>query len=193
MKKKGFTPLESSTPRKGDKVKSFLTGFTLTEMIVGVFIFLILASVMFVILATGRNAWQIGDVRIQLQQELRKGREAMLEDLRQAGISTIVGVPADGNTYNTITFRMPYSVVNGVIVWGEQIQFLLGGLNNRQLLRRRLTVNEDRILANDITSLEIIRQSETPKILDITLKADKTTYSGTRIESDLNFQVKLRN
>lgn len=166
-------------------------GFALIEAMMVLFIFVLLSGVMFTILATGRNAWEIGEVRIQLQQELRKGLDAIVEELRQASPDTITNVPADGRWYTTVTFRIPVDVVGGSIVWGNSIQFLLGGLNGRQLLRR--SGGTDSVLANNLIYLGVRRQTATPVIVEISLQGDKTTAKGNRVVSNLNFQVDLRN
>lgn len=168
-----------------------LRGFMLIEMMIAIFIFLLIAAVMFTILATGRNAWQIGDAQILLQQELRKAMDGIVEELRQSG-PTRIDIPAVvGEPYNEVTFQIPEDVTFGYVVWGEEIQYLLGGLNGRQLLRR--SGGEERVLANDIISLEFSRQPTSPDIVDVALEVDKETIRGTRIDNNLNFQVKLRN
>ncbi|MBU3912429.1 MAG: prepilin-type N-terminal cleavage/methylation domain-containing protein [Candidatus Omnitrophica bacterium] len=167
-------------------------GFTLVEMMVTVFIFLLLIGALFTVLATGSTSWQIGDVRIELQQELRKGMDWIGGELRQGGTFTIEDVPADGSWYDKITFRKPQDVIDGNVVWeNEEIQYLLGGSNDRQLLRK--VDDEERILANNIISFQVRRQPTSPEIVEITLQADKRTVKGHIIELDLNFQIKLRN
>ncbi len=166
-------------------------GSVLLEVIVAIFVFLIVLALVFTILATGRNAWHIEDTSVELQQELRKGLDVVIEDLRQTASSQMFGVPPDGNWYNTITYRKPTDVSSGFIVWGEQSQFLLGGLNGRQLLRR--AGGSDEVIANNIVSLGIRRQWSTRDVIEVILSADKTTIKGTLIERNINFQIKLRN
>lgn len=167
-------------------------GLTLVEIIITLFILLLLIGAILTVLTTGRISWQIGDVRIELQQELRKGMDWITEELRQGGSSTISDVPADGSWYDTITFRKPEGVIDGNIVWeDEEIQYLLGGLNGRQLLRK--VGDEERVLANNILSFQVRRKPLTPDIVEIALQSEKRTIRGHLIELDLNFQLKLRN
>lgn len=173
-------------------LKKKTLGFTLIEIMITVFIFLLLVGALFTILITGKTSWQVGNVRIELQQELRKGMDWITEELRQSGSSAISNVPANGTAYPTISFRIPAGVTNGNIVWeSDEIQYLLGGLNNRQLLRQ--VGSEQRVLANNIISLEFSRQSLTSNIVEIALETDKMTVRGHLVELDLDFQVKLRN
>lgn len=167
-------------------------GFTLVEIMIVVVIFTLLIGTIFTVLATGKTSFQIGNVRIELQQDLRRGMDWITEELRQSGSSTISGVPANGSWYDTITFRIPVGVSGGNIVWEtDEIQYLLGGLNNRQLLRK--VDSDEKVLANNIISLEFSRQSLSSGIVEIALEAEKETVKGHLVEVDLDFKIKLRN
>lgn len=166
-------------------------GSILIEVLVAVFIFMLLLGLIFAILATGKNAWLIEDASVELQQELRKAMTAMAKDIRQTGSATIIGVPATGSWSDNITFRKPTGVTYGYIIWGPQTQFLLGGLNGKQLLRR--VGMADEVIANNVNSLQIRRQFFTRDIVEVVLDADKTTVKGTQIDGTLSFKVKLRN
>jgi len=173
-------------------VKDFKKGFTLIELSVVLFIFLLLLGAIFTILATSRSAWQVGSIQIELQQELRKSLVWIAEELRQAGYSKLNGVPVDGAWYNTISFRKAEGVVGGEVSWsGEAIQYLRGGLNNRQLLR--IVGNETKVLANSIISFQVRRQALNPEIVEVFLQADKNTISGFQIVETLDFRIKVRN
>ena len=166
-------------------------GSILIEAVVAMSVFLLLLGLIFAILATGKNAWYIEDASIELQQELRKGIEVMMEDLRQTASAQIVGVPPNGTWYDTITFCKPVNVAGGFIVWSPQTQFILGGLNGRQLLKR--IGSDDQVIANNINSLQIRRQWLSRNIIEVSLSSDKTTVKGTQINNNINFQVKIRN
>jgi len=166
-------------------------GSILIETVVAMAVFLLLLGLVFAILATGKNAWYIEDTSVELQQELRKGIEVMMDDLRQTASSQIVGVTPNGTWYDTITFRKPVNVAGGFIVWSPQTQFILGGLNNRQLLKR--IGSDNKVIANNINSLQIRRQWLSRNIIEVSLSSNKTTVKGTQINSNINFQVKIRN
>ena len=178
------------------------SGFSLVEIMIAALIFSLLIGVLFTVLTIGKTSFQIGNVRIELQQDLRRGMDLITEELRQSGSSQLrtiisaaeVAFPADGSSHNTIIFHIPAGVTNGNIVWQtDKIQYLLGGLNGRQLRRKVDSVLDPKPLANNIISLEFIRQSSTPSIVEIVLQSEKETAKGNIINLDLNFQVKLRN
>lgn len=166
-------------------------GFTLAEVLVSVFIFVILASACYTIMASSSSSWQANRVRIQLQQELRKSQGWMINELRQAGSSTITGGPtsADGTPYNTITFRTTTGVAGGAITWSANtIQFSLDGTN-----LQRVSGGTTRILAQNISLLQIRRQAATPNLIEVTLQAQRTVPSAPTITGNLSFKVQLRN
>lgn len=167
-------------------------GSMLLEVLVAIFIFMLLLGLVFSILATGRNAWYIEDVGIELQQELRKAMTVLARDLRQTRLSTIVGVPSTGTWCTSIFFQKPTGVTSGYITWSTQNQFVLGGLNSRQLLRR-VTGTPDEVIANNISALQLRRRSTSRNVIEVVLAAQKTTTKGTQISKSLSFQVKVRN
>ena len=167
-------------------------GFSLVEIIISTFISLVILGAIATVTITGKTCLQIGNVRTELQQDLRQAMDKILGELRQSGSFVIRGVPPDGSWRNTINFRKPESVIGGNMIWGsEEIQYLLGGINGRQLLRE--AGSEEKVLANNILSFQIRRQSATPDIIEIALKGRKITMRGFLIEANLNFQFKLRN
>jgi len=166
-------------------------GFTLVEILVAVSLYSLIAAACFVAFITGNRSWQVNKVQLEIQQELRKAMDWMIEDLRQSGSSAIVDVPSDGVWYNSITFKMAEGINNGNISWSGDVQYALGGTNSNQLLRQ--TGGEEKILAQNITTLQFRRQTGTPKSLEVSLTAQKTTPEGQVLNQDLNFQIKLRN
>lgn len=169
-------------------------GSALLEVLVAVFIFMLLLGMISLILATGRNAWYIEDVSVELQQELRKAMTVMVKDLRQTSSSTIVGVPSNGSWSNTIYFRKPTGITYGYVDWGPQNQFLLLGTSTTGMqLLRAVGGTTTEVIANNINSLQLRRQFATRDIIEVVLGAQKTTTKGTQITDSLSFQVKMRN
>ena len=171
-----------------------MKGFTLVELMIVMLIFSIILGAMFAVMNMGKASWHSGDTQIQVQQEARKGMDRIVKELRQTGTSTIIGVPPDGNLYNTITFRIPDEDgidANGNIEWGNQIAYSLGGLNGQQLLRTEGEGLE--VLANRVVNLQFRRQATTPNIVEITLQSQKTTIPGHLISATLNSQIRVRN
>ncbi|MBU3933383.1 MAG: prepilin-type N-terminal cleavage/methylation domain-containing protein [Candidatus Omnitrophica bacterium] len=200
-----------------------MRGFTLVELMVVIFIFSIIMAATFGVLSTGRQSWHTGSTQVELQQETRRAMDRMVRELRESG-STHISIPVGGGS---ITFQVPIDEdiidttvdddvldVNGNIEWGaggnlgRSIQYLLGGLNNRQLLRRVLNgypigvqVGADVILANNIRSdspppnalMFVGSPAGNPIVISIEVSAQKDAVPGRTMQSTLNSQVTLRN
>ncbi len=169
-------------------------GFTLLEILVVIFLFSIISAAIFSVLATGRNSLSAGESQIGVQQACRNGLDSMIKELRQASVSTITGVPADGTNYNSITLQIPTAIGAAGITWSSSIQYALGGLNGAQLLRTQS--GSQRVLANNISALSFNRSAANPNVINISITAQKNTFPGfTARQSTINLvsQVKLRN
>lgn len=171
-------------------------GFTLIEMMVVLAIFLIIGTAMFATLHMGRKSWQMGDIQVEIQQEVRRGMSSMVKELRQSWPAVIVGLPTGGIPYDAITFRIPEDIDNdgdvidahGNIESGSQITY---SLVSEQLLRSKVGVPA-RVLANNIQSLQFTRSGSGGKIA-ITLIAEKDTIFQHTLTAALTSQVTLRN
>ena len=169
-------------------------GFTLLEIIIVVFLFSMIFAALFSVLAVARNSLSAGESQVGIQQACRNGLDAMIKELRQAGVSTISGVPADGANYSSITFQIPAAIAETGITWSNNIQYGLGGLNGTQLLRTES--GSQRVLANNISALSFNRTATDPDVVNISITAQKNTFPGFTARQStivLNSQVKLRN
>ncbi len=172
--------------------RRLIRGFTLVEVMVTALIFLILIGSVLTILAIGQSSWETGDVRVELEQELRKSMSWLSSDLRSAGVTTVTDVPADGAWYTSVTFRKPSDVANGMIVWEtDTIQYVCGGAGGRQLLRK--TAGSARVVANNIISFQARRMSSNPRMLEVRVSADKRTFKGRLLTDALDLRFNLRN
>ena len=114
-----------------------------------------------------------------------------MNEMRQTGGVAITDVPADGSIYDDITFRKCVGVAGGEIAWsGNTIHYFLGGANSDQLLRQE--GDGIRVIATDIKTLEFVRETSTPDILEVNLEAEKNTPRGRTLNQSLNFELKLR-
>jgi len=165
--------------------------FSLAEMAVAVFLFMILIAGIYTTGVVSEAFWHTSKTRVSLQQEVRKGMEWMIHELREAGDTSITDVPADGAWYNSITFKVPAGVSAGTTVWSDAIVFELGGTDGTDLHRTQTTVTK--ILARNIQNVQFRRLSTTPQILEIIVSAQKSTPRGETINYQLDFGVKLRN
>ncbi|MFH1782841.1 MAG: prepilin-type N-terminal cleavage/methylation domain-containing protein [Candidatus Omnitrophota bacterium] len=166
-------------------------GFTLLELMIVLAIFTVIMGSIFTALSIGKNSFYTGSVQVEMQQEARKGLDRMVKELRQTNNFVIPSLPADDIFYNTITFRLPVTDVNGYTNWTSDVTYSLGGLNGTQLLR--MTVNGTEILANNINSIQFRRTTSTPNVIDIRIQAVKNTLIGHTIQAPLNCQVNMRN
>ena len=169
-------------------------GMTLTETMIALFIFSIILAAIFSALAVARTSWKSGGSQVTVQQEARKGLNSMIKELRQAGLSSIAGVPADGVNYTYITFQIPVSITAGGTTWSTNIQYAVGGLNNTQLIRTQ--DGTQRVLANNLSSLTFSRSVAEPDVINISIAVQKDTFPGISvIQSDItiNSEVQVRN
>lgn len=177
---------DKTTGRWGSK------GFSLVEVMVTLLIFTGLAAAVNAVLFVGDASWQANNVQMQLHQELRKAMDWMKDDLRQTGAAAITNVPADGNWYTTITFRMVSGVSGGKIVWAsDTVQFVLGGSASNQL--QRIEGSTTRVIAQNIQSLQFRRLAAASNVVEVALQAQKDTFKVGTIKSSLGFKIQLRN
>lgn len=162
-------------------------GFTLPEVLVTVFIFSIIVGASTTLLLIGMDSWQVNEVKIELQQELRKGMDWIAKDLRQAGSASIVNVPP-ASTQPDITFAVASGVVGSAINWSANIQYVI---NSGQL--QRVQGGTTRLIARNMTLLQFTRGASTPNIVEVTLQAQRNSPRGHPVTDTLDFQVKLRN
>lgn len=167
-------------------------GFTLFETVVAMAILSVLSGAFASTVIAGKRSWNVAEAHIQLQQELRKAMNEMVEDLCQGGVSTVYGVYPDGSWYTTIIFRKPYDVVDGILVWEiNTVQYSLGGNSTNQLIRTNGA--EQRVVANNIVLFQMRRNPATPSIVEIALQGSKQTAEGDTITALSNCQVEMRN
>ncbi len=173
-------------------MKNKTAGFTLVEVMITFVVFMLIIGVIIGVLITGKASYYISSAHIDLQQDLRRGMDWVIDELRHAGSGSIINVPPDDAWYTTIAFRKPSGVVGGYVAWDlNTVQYALGGINNRQLLR--IFAGEQWVLANNITSFQVRRTSSGPGVVEVQLQADKRAISGHLISDSLTCQLKLRN
>lgn len=80
-----------------------LRGFTLVELMVVVAIFTIVIGAAYVILNSGRTSWQVGDTKIELQEDLRAAIDEMIFEIFEADPAGVI--IAGGGT--SITLQTP--------------------------------------------------------------------------------------
>jgi len=169
-------------------------GMTLVETMITMLLFSIIIAAILATLAVARNSWQSGGSQLSVQQEARRGLNAMTEELRQLKLSTIAGVPADGGNYSSITFQIPQSITESGTTWSTNIQYSVGGLNGAQLLRTQDGIQ--RVLANNVSLVNFTRYASAPATINISITAQKSTFPGfsaSQSNITLNTEVQVRN
>jgi Tfp pilus assembly protein PilW len=168
------------------------TGSSLLEVLVTLMIFSIIIAAINATLLIGDSSWNTNSIHIELQQELRKSMDWMKDDLRQTGASAISDVPANGTWYTAITFQKTTGVSGGSITWdSDTTRFILGGSGADQLQRiEGLTTT---VIAQSMQSVRFRRLAGAPDIVEVALQAQRDTFKGATITSNLNFKVQLRN
>lgn len=164
-------------------------GFTLIESLVAVGIFVLLFGAVMLIFISSSDSWQVSHVQLQLQQELRRAMSRIKNDLSQGGVSTITDVLANGSWYSAITFKQTNGVSGGNISWPSDTTryALVGTVLQRTIGTTTLTIGED------INSLQIRRQASTPRLIEVSLQAQKNTLKGRVVADTVNFFVQMRN
>lgn len=164
-------------------------GFTLLETMVVTLIISVIIGALFQVLSTGRVSWSSADTQITLQQDLRRAAEEIAGDLRKSA-TTRVSCPADGATYDSVAFNISRGALStGVINWsGTAVNYSLSG---NQVIRTFET--ENRVVANNITSLGFTRASGTPEIVTVSLTAQRSNQYGRTFNASLNTTALLRN
>ena len=174
------------------KFRSSKSGITLIEAIVTIAIFSMIFGACLQVLLAGTDSWQTSDVKVRLQQDLRKGMEKIKDDISQSGASVITNVPADGTTFHTITFKKATGISSGSITWdANTVNYVKGGTGSTQLLR---TYNgSSRVVANNISSVDFRRVSASSNIVQVTLNGQLNSVRGHTLTDSLSFNVQLRN
>jgi Tfp pilus assembly protein PilW len=183
----GFAPLRcarNDTRRQNQ-------GVTLAEALFAVIFYILVITGCFVAFQVGSSSWQTNSTQVEIQQELRKAMDWLIEDLRQSGGSTVTDVLADGTWKTTLTFKKSAGGGSGSNSWSATLQYSLGGSDGNQLLRNDSSTSQ--VIAQNIQSFQARRQASTPDIVEITLQGQKNTANGRTITISSQCKVEMRN
>ncbi len=165
-------------------------GYTLVEMTLGTVVLLVIMSVAFFAFHRGMESWNHIFIQSRMSYEARVAAEKMARELRSSTASHL-----DLSQQGTLEFKVPAAIdalTGRVSTWSSPIRYQRGGLNGNQLLRIDTATNETTVLANDITAVGFVLNSN-PATLTISLSSEKATVSGRLISFDLENTVELRN
>ncbi len=175
-----------------------MKGFTLVEILVSVLILGFLFAAIYGVLNIGNIIFKDDITLVQLQQQVRQGMDAMVNEVRESKSSEVT--TADGNT--KITFNIVPEVYGNP--WVGPISYYrdVNDTNNDGVVNqiiREYPAGTRKILANDITALSF---SITGDVVEIQLAA-KLAARGRELcfpvlycndtSKTLKEKVKLRN
>ena len=163
-------------------------GFTLLELMVVVLLTSVVMSALFMVLSSGQSTWFEADTQVTVQQELRKALRAMTRELAMSGPSQ-VSVEDDGAADTSVSFNISTGATGGgVVSWTGPINF---SVVSGQLLR--INGSDTRVLANNVSSLRLLRAGASPRMLRINTTVTKNTKANRVINVTHEASVYLRN
>lgn len=173
--------------------KRYSRGMTFPEVMVVVFVFALLMGGFLAVLTTGFESWRANSLKNEQQNELRKAVTWIEHDLLESG-GAVVDIPANGTWYTTISFKKAVGVTNGSIDWStNNISYGLSGTN--PILLQRVSGAVTRIVALNIDLLQFRRQSATPDVVEVNLRAKNSNLLNkwANLQTTLSFKVQMRN
>jgi len=146
-----------------------MRGFTLLEILISVLILGLLFAGIYGVLSVGNTIFKEDMNLVELQQQVRRSMDSMVNEIRESKSSVIT--LADANS--KITFSVPPAVYGdpwvGPISYYRDVNDTNGDGVTDQIIRE-YPAGSKRILANDINSLSF---SVTADVVEIGLSAKK--------------------
>lgn len=167
-------------------------GFTLVETMVVASISVLVFYAIFIMLRTGSIQANVIGTKLTIEDSAREGLNRMLQEIRETAPARI----AIGT--NQISFDLAAgTAANGSVVWGDRVTYILGGLNNSQLLRRQASGNgaaAQTVVANNVQSVRFTPNNATrPTLITVQLNVQRQTTQGRLYTDTLSGRGKVRN
>lgn len=159
-----------------------MKGFTLVEVLVSAVILAIVAAGIYGVLNAGNLIYYNDMGLLELQQDVRRGMEAMINELREASNIQITALDSDSDQ---IIFNSYQGA--GVCYYRDINDSNADGIVNQAI--REYPSGARKVLANNITRLKF---SHISPYLTIEIKADKTARQRP-LSISLKENVALRN
>ena len=181
-------------------------GFTLVEMMVVSIVVAGMCLVFASVIRMGLKTWQAKENQMTVSFELRRGVHAMARELAQTRsdqleVPGLGAMPANGNFYNSVRFRVPQDVDgdgtaidgSGVLEWSpNQVVYALGGADGREIQRTQGAAVS--ALANGVTALQFRRLAATPSVVEMSVTVQQgATNGGFLNQASLSTRIRLRN
>jgi len=153
-----------------------MRAFTLTEVLITLFIVTLLAGGIFAVTNIAILSWNANRAMLELVQEVRQTMDGMIREIRQSNSN----LPPPGSS--EFEFSIP-DVTNKIKYYRNN--------DTRQLIREH-PPGTKRVLANNINDLKFDSDSLYPRVLKITITANKM-IRNTPYSFSLTEEVWLRN
>lgn len=182
------------------KRQSNQKGFSLIEVIVTVFLFLLISASLYMSATAGQRSWQVNAARVRRQQELRQAAESIKQDLMQAVSLRNEDGPFDpeagevdeenNHWWSILVFQVPVQDVSQDAASGfsQDIQLEVDPSTNTFLRKQAGTT---RVLAQNIESVGFRRLEE--NFLRVKITPFDDLFLEELDDNVLQFQIKLRN
>lgn len=170
----------------------------MVEAMISVALSSIIAYSIFAAMRAGDRQIQVSQLLMTVQDSAREGLYKMGQELRLSAPGQIV-IGAGGNS---VTFSIPGNGTplgsDFAVNWdnSQQIQYVIGGLNNTQLVRNNLTNGQATVMANDVTAVNFAGDSLTPNVVTMTLSVQRAMMDGRNIPNvplQITGQAEVRN
>ena len=181
-------------------------GFTLVEMLVVSVVVAGMCLTFAAVIRMGLRTWQSKENQMTVSFELRRGIHAMARELEQTRsdqleVPGLGAMPADGNFYSSVRFRVPEDMDgdgtvidgSGVLEWSpNQVVYALGGAAGQEVQRTQGAAVST--LANGVTALQFRRLAANPSVVEMSVTAQRgTTNGGFLNQASLSTRIRLRN
>ncbi|MFH1678504.1 MAG: prepilin-type N-terminal cleavage/methylation domain-containing protein [Candidatus Omnitrophota bacterium] len=140
---KGFTPLQRKRQLKGNS--GFVTGFTLVEVLVSLFISGFLIAALCIVLNLGNMTYDTDLGLLDLHQQARQAMNVMLREIRQSESADTTLTDSGAS----IQFRIPMDITAEPVTYSDSINYYL---SNGQIIREH-PAGITQVLANGMSSL----------------------------------------
>ncbi|MDP3921680.1 MAG: type II secretion system protein [Candidatus Omnitrophota bacterium] len=173
-------------------------GFTLLELMVVVAISSIIFYGIYLVTMVGDRQGQSLEVKMTVQDSARESLYRMIQEIRLSAPDR-VDISVDGAS---IQFQVPDNdnplAGNFAVDWdaAPTIEYALGGDNDDQIIRTVVGTLEERVVGNDVTSLEFVGDADNPNVVTITMQVQRQTVHGRLIPAaplELTAQAEIRN
>ena len=177
-------------------------GFTLPELMIANAIVAGMAVMLVATFRESQRSWQTRENTMTISFELRRGIQSMTRELSESSgqwlqLPGVGAFPANGNTFNSIQFRIPEDINGdgavldgaGNIEWSAPIVYQL---NNQQIIRTQGA--NVRVLAHGVTVLGFRRLAATPMVLEMNVTIQRGANLGRFVQqSNVGTRIRLRN